>query len=119
MNPESRTAASDLRRIELMSGTVDTLALAYYFTGQEAYAAHAARWPYEQIITLDRSDLASVLRQAAIAYREPRYEAVVATFPGIERASFQLSNPVPFGWPKDGLANERASVTNTEPSTSK
>lgn len=31
VNPESRTAASDLRRIELMSGTVDTLALAYYF----------------------------------------------------------------------------------------
>ena len=43
VNPESRTAASDLRRLERMARTVNTLAFAYYFTGREEYASHAAR----------------------------------------------------------------------------
>jgi hypothetical protein len=43
VNPESRTAASDLRRVELMSRTVETLAFAYFFTGKQTYAQHAAR----------------------------------------------------------------------------
>ena len=44
VNPESLGEAFDLRRIRSMGNTVETLALAYYFTGREAYAEHAARW---------------------------------------------------------------------------
>jgi hypothetical protein len=43
VNPESRTAASDQMRLEALGENVETLALAYYFTGKEDYAAHAAR----------------------------------------------------------------------------
>ena len=43
VNPESRTAASDQMRLESLGRTVETLALAYWFTGKPAYAEHAAR----------------------------------------------------------------------------
>jgi len=43
VNPDSRDAAVDRNRIKEMAYTVETLALAWYFTGREAYAAHAAR----------------------------------------------------------------------------
>ena len=52
-------------------------------------------WPYQQIISMDRAELAPVFRQAAVAYHEPRYEQVVCGFPGIERALFQLLLPLP------------------------
>lgn len=42
VNPESRTAASDLQRVELMSRTVETLALAFYFTDKVATVRSAA-----------------------------------------------------------------------------
>ncbi len=44
VNPESRVDGFDHGRIGLMGNTVETLALAYYFTGNEAYAAQAAKW---------------------------------------------------------------------------
>ncbi len=44
VNPESREEAFDHGRIGLMAKNVETLALAYYFTGNEAYAAHAAKF---------------------------------------------------------------------------
>lgn len=43
VNPESRSAASDHDRLGRMASTVQTLALAYYFSGREAYAAQASR----------------------------------------------------------------------------
>jgi hypothetical protein len=43
VNPESRTETSDQMRIEALGRMVGSLALAYHFTGNEAYAAHAAR----------------------------------------------------------------------------
>lgn len=42
-NPEARTGASDSPRMGRMTSAVETLALAYYLTETEAYAAHAAR----------------------------------------------------------------------------
>jgi len=42
INPESRVDA-DQRRVEVLGRTVGTLALAYHFEGNEAYAKHAAR----------------------------------------------------------------------------
>jgi hypothetical protein len=60
------------------------------------YVSDAAKkWPYQQIVSINRSELAGAFRQAALAYREPRYESVVDAFPKIERASFQLLNPEP------------------------
>lgn len=45
INPESRNPdVSDSPRIAHMSKCIETLALAYYFTGNEAYAAHAAKF---------------------------------------------------------------------------
>jgi hypothetical protein len=44
VNPESRAeAANDTLRARLVGATVETLALAYCFTGDEKYAAHAAK----------------------------------------------------------------------------
>jgi Alginate lyase len=44
VNPESRDDALDHGRIVEMAKTVETLSLAYYFTGKEAYAQQAAKF---------------------------------------------------------------------------
>ncbi len=44
VNPESREDRFDHNRIGQMAKAVETLSLAYYFTGNEAYAAQAARF---------------------------------------------------------------------------
>jgi Alginate lyase len=44
VNPESRNSASDHVRVGLMANTVETLALAYYLTGKDAYAQQAAKF---------------------------------------------------------------------------
>ncbi|HEY0072554.1 MAG TPA: alginate lyase family protein, partial [Abditibacteriaceae bacterium] len=43
VNPESRTSDTDRPTLEKMKEAVETLALAYYFSGNEKYAAHAAK----------------------------------------------------------------------------
>ena len=43
VNPESREDVFDHNRLASMANTVETLALAYYFTSNEAYAEHAAK----------------------------------------------------------------------------
>ncbi len=42
-NPESGAAHSDAPRMAGMADAAETLALAYYFTGRERYAAHASK----------------------------------------------------------------------------
>jgi hypothetical protein len=45
VNPESRDLrANDGPRIKLLGNSIETLALAYYFTANEAYAVHAAQF---------------------------------------------------------------------------
>lgn len=44
VNPESRTDAYDHGRLGMMASHVETLALAYCFTGKEAYAEQAAKF---------------------------------------------------------------------------
>ena len=45
VNPESRDPrANDGPRLKMMGSTIETLALAYYFIGDERYAAHAAKF---------------------------------------------------------------------------
>ena len=44
VNPESRDDTFDRGRLSVMADGVETLALAYFFTGKETYAEHAARF---------------------------------------------------------------------------
>ncbi len=44
VNPETRDDVFDRKRLSLMAGSAETLALAYYFTGKETYAEHAANF---------------------------------------------------------------------------
>ena len=44
VNPESRSDVYDHNRNGLMAATVETLCLAYYYTGKEVYAAQAAKF---------------------------------------------------------------------------
>ncbi len=62
----------------------------------EPYVRDESRkWPFQQIVPIKRSELAVVFRQAAIAFREPRYEEVVKGLPGSVQARFQLLCPLP------------------------
>jgi hypothetical protein len=46
------------------------------------YAAGEKKWPHEQIAPLRGGSLAPLLRRAAVAYREERYERLIETLPG-------------------------------------
>jgi hypothetical protein len=55
------------------------------------YVADASKpWPYTQISAIQRSSLAGALRQAAVGYHEPRYEALAMSLTGSVSAPFQL-----------------------------
>ena len=51
------------------------------------------KWPGEQIKDAHPDDMLPLLRLAAIAYREPAYEALVAKYPGAASRRFQLLYP--------------------------
>ena len=51
------------------------------------------KWPGEQIKDARPDDMLPVLRLAALAYREPAYEALVAKCPGAASKRFQLLSP--------------------------
>jgi hypothetical protein len=53
------------------------------------------KWPYSQIVSLNRSELAAVFRLAGIAYQDSRYEKIVSDLPDSESAMFQLMYPLP------------------------
>ena len=52
-------------------------------------------WPFEQIKHYDRSEFAPLLRQAALAYDEPKYEMILAKVPGAASKRLQLLFPQP------------------------
>jgi hypothetical protein len=51
------------------------------------------KWPYEQIKKFDRADFAPLLRQAAVVYNDPKYEAILAKMPGASHKRLQLLYP--------------------------
>ncbi len=55
----------------------------------------AAKWPYEQIKKHDPTEFAALLRQAALVYDDPKYEAQLKRLPGIESKRLQLLFPKP------------------------
>jgi hypothetical protein len=66
-------------------------------------------WPYEQIQKISMADFGPLLRQAAVVYGEPKYEAVLAQFADYSSERFQLLQPVPRP-PLDVRAIDRARV---------
>ena len=52
-------------------------------------------WPYAQIKHFSRTEFAPLLRLAAIAYQEPKYEKILSQFPDAAKQRFQLLYPLP------------------------
>jgi hypothetical protein len=52
-------------------------------------------WPYEQIKNFNRADFAPLLRQAAVAYHEPKYEKILSGLPDADKERLQLFFPTP------------------------
>jgi hypothetical protein len=67
----------DLWRYETKDGRSIRTALDWLIP----YAAGEQKWPYEQITTLRGGSLAPLLRRAATAYREERYEKLIEKLP--------------------------------------
>jgi hypothetical protein len=60
------------------------------------FAVAEKQWPHKQIRKLRPASLAPLLRRAAIAWREPRYEALLARLPGVrEDDRMNLLTPKP------------------------
>jgi hypothetical protein len=68
------------------------------------------KWPYEQIKKFDRAEFAPVIRQAAIAYNEPKYEKNFAGFPESANQRFQILSPLPAGRKLDVGAIDRERI---------
>ncbi len=58
------------------------------------YLADASKqWPYKQIKHFSRTDFAPLLRQAAMVYKEPKYEKTLARFRDVAQCRLQLLYP--------------------------
>jgi Alginate lyase len=68
------------------------------------------KWPYEQVKKFDRAEFAPVIRQAAIAYDEPKYEKILADFPESANQRFQLLSPLSVGRKLDVGAIDRERI---------
>jgi hypothetical protein len=68
------------------------------------------QWPYEQIKKFNRADFAPLLRQAAVAYDEPRYEKILSGLPAAASARFQLLSPAPARHQFDPVAIDRERI---------
>lgn len=53
----------------------------------------AKPWPYQQIRRINAADFAPLLRQAALAYGDPVFEALLHKLPGADSSRFQLLCP--------------------------
>jgi hypothetical protein len=71
-------AGVDLWRFETADGRGIRRALDWLVP----YAAGEKEWPYRQITRLRGGSLAPLLRRAALAYREERYEKLIGKLPG-------------------------------------
>jgi hypothetical protein len=68
------------------------------------------QWPYEQIKHINRADFAPLLRQAAVHYREPKYEKILSELPGVASERFQLLSPMPSHRKPDVAAIDRERI---------
>ena len=51
------------------------------------------KWPYPQLTPVSPADFIPLLRQAAVAYKEPSYEQVLSGIPASKSALVQLLHP--------------------------
>jgi len=82
------------------------------------YIEEPENWPYKQVVSFDTGALLPLLRRAAIAYGEPRYEQLIDALPGgaarraASRTNLLYPKPSPDGRRRpiekqDNLANGR------------
>ena len=67
-------------------------------------------WPYPQIKHFSRTEFAPELRQAAIAYHEPKFEKILSQFPDAAKQRFQLLAPLPAPSGLDVAAMDRERI---------
>ena len=51
-------------------------------------------WPYQQIRDYEKADSHPLFRQAALVYREPKYEQLLSGFPDVSSERLQLLYPI-------------------------
>lgn len=87
----SQHAGVDLWHCQLPDGKF-AIATALDFLLPYAFD-ESKKWPYQQIKKFNRAEFAPLLRQAAVAYHDPKYEKLLANFPEAASKRFQLLCP--------------------------
>ena len=62
----------------------------------------AKEWTYQQIKNFNRVEFTPLLRMAAVAYHEPKYEKLLSSFPDVAGKRFQLLSPTELSVPDVG-----------------